>query len=124
MKLRYVACGLCIVSVTIAANWTLVRGDDKGGENAKETYTPTVDEWLQVYLNANFAQHDTQHVIGFVVMPGKKTVSMMAHIYQHPREKHDPGRKAKLEAAADAFEAQARAYIKRFGYELKRQSLP
>jgi len=57
-------------------------------------------------------------------MPGKKKISMMTHIYmQHPREKHDPAHKQKLKMEADGFEAQAKVYVKGFGYELERQSL-
>ena len=124
MKKRYLATACGLVLAFTAATYVLALSDDKQEKDAGKTYTPTVDEWLQVYLNSNFGRHDSQRFIGFIVMPAEKKISMMTHIYEnHPRDRQDPGHRQKLKMEIDMFEAQAKAYAKRFGYELKREKM-
>ncbi len=114
-----------------AGAWTLA-GDEK--ENAKETdkeaaspntYTPSVEEWLQVSLNALFGRHDSQREIGFLVMPGTKRIKMTVYISRdHPSEGVDGPNVQRMRKEAESFEQQARKYAKRFDFEIERQEVP
>ncbi len=125
MNIGKMAIVLAVAMALGTAAWSLAGDDDKKEQAEAKTYTPTVEEWLQVYLNANFGRNDTLRQIGFVVMSRTKKISMIAYISEdHPRERMDPAHKQKLKIEADHFEMQAKGYAKRFGFEVERQELP
>ena len=117
-------CLLLVVSIGITWSVASAAGEeDNRGKN--ETYNPTVEEWLQVWTNANFGRDDSRRTIQFIVMPGEKTVRMMTMFTaSQEAQRIGPGLQQKLSMEADMFETQVKGYTKRFGFDVKRQDMP
>lgn len=113
-----------------AGAWTMA-GDEKEKPNeppqeetSANSYTPSVEEWLQVSLNALFGRHDTQREIGFLVMPGTKRIKMSVYISRdHPSDGMDGPNVQRMRKEAENFEIQARKYARRFDFEIERQEV-
>jgi hypothetical protein len=112
-----------LVALSIGATWSVARGEgDKASSAQQETYTPTVEEWLQVWTNANFGRNDGRHTIQFLVKPGEKTVRMLAVITADQETlQADPRLRQMLVMEADLAEKQVRRYAQRFGFDVERR---
>jgi len=125
MKVRHFATLFVLLAVSIGTTWSVASGASKKDEaDRKETYAPTVEEWLMVWANANFGRNDTRRTIQFIVHPGKKKILMVTAITDNPEaHRTDPALRQKMSMEAKMFEAQVKAYARRFGFELQRSDL-
>ena len=126
MKTRNFVMLCLLLAVSTGITWSVARAagdEDNRGKN--ETYVPTVEEWLQVWTNANFGRNDSRRTIQFIVPPGEKKVLMLSLItVSEEVHRADPGLRQKLSMEADMFETQVKGYAKRFGFDVKRQGVP
>ena len=125
MSIRQIVTLVLLLGTCVGATWEVARGTSDGREGGQgEVYSPTTEEWLQVWTNANFGRNDGRRTIQFIVPPGRKTIMMATLVtVNEEANRGDPMLRQKLSMEADSFEAQVKAYAQRFGFTVQRQDL-